>query len=366
MKATTNNDPMVRRQLRGRRIARGIAVAALAVFGLTAWIKPELFSNELDMPTAEERERARQQRKSQAQKRPRVLSQEDIERLANLRKERYRKQLIESITKLEERVIVAEQMEEEATARFRNDPKTLPSLENVIPRQAKEAKDRLIRDYLAGTGGYSAYGAPGWKEIDHQSGIILASFKSWQDKQIQVHIADAADKLHQATANMIWETKDGPGTFSVETQRLTRTLAGNAKAFATDNVDLALRGHASAADHPLTPPQRADIPGTLSPMTIAQLHELSQELAAHYSDLMGDVSAAELAEVADITFPEAIEKLAHESFVEDNMADDLDGLENQRPLTAEELEALSEKLQAAAASAARAVMESTPASEGGT
>ncbi|QQL44747.1 hypothetical protein [Sulfuriroseicoccus oceanibius] len=366
MKATINNDPIARRQLRGRRIARGVSLAALAIFGLTAWIKPELFSNELDMPTAEEREKARQERKNQSQKRPRVLSKEDIERLANKRKERYRKQLIESITKLEERVTVAEQMEAEATELFRNDPNTLPSLKTLIPDQIKGAKGSLMEEYRVGNQDMNAFITPDWQQVDRCFGVLFNGMSQWETTPNLQPMADAAEKLHSTVKGMSWKTDKGDDGFTVATKRQARTLAGNTMALATNNVDLALRGNASAEDHPLTQPQRADLAATLSPMNIAQLHELSQKLGAHYSDLMGDVQAAKLAEVANITFPEAIEKIAHESYVQDDLSKELNGIEGQMPLTDEQLEALSALLQEAAASAARALTSSTPAKEGGT
>jgi len=366
MKATTNNDPIARRQLRGRRIARGISLAVLAVFGLTAWLKPGLFSNHLELPTAEERQRAREARKNESQKRPRVLSEEDVERLANLRKQRYRKQLVESITKLEERVTAAETLEAEATALFRNDPDTLPSLETLIPVQAKSAKDAVMNDYRQGNQDMNAFITPAWQQIDRGFSGVFDGVGQWDNPHSMRQMAEAAEKLHATVSSLRWKSTPADGSFAVTTKRKTRTLAGNIKALATGNVDLALRGNASAADHPLTPPQRADLAATLSPMNIAQLHDLSQKLGTHYSDLMGDVQAAKLAQVADLTLPEALDKIAHESFVQDDLSNELNGVEAQMPLTAEQLEALSALLQDAAASAARALANATPASEGGT
>lgn len=366
MKATINNDPMVRRQLRGKRIARGISFTALGIFLGTAWLCPDLFSNELNMPTAEEREKAKRERKNKAEKRPRVLSEEDIERLAKLRKNRYRKQLVESITKLEARVIVAEQLEAEATARFRNDPNTLPSLKALIPSHARLSSDALIKEYRAAPTGTNAFHHPQWRTIGDTVPSLQIAASQLDSPEAQKAAAQAAEKLNEAVVTMNWGSEETPDGFSTEALRLTRTLEGNTKALATNDVELALRGHASADDHPLTPPQRADLAQTLRPMAIAELHQLSQKLAGHYSDLIGDVRAADLADVAGITFPEALDKIAHESYLQDDLADSLDGIESQSPDGDAALQDMTDALNDAAASAARALMESTPESEGGT
>ena len=134
MKATTNKlDPIERRMQRGRKIARTVTVVVLLVVGVTAIIYPGIFSAQLNMPTEEEREEAKKQRKKNQTKKPkRRLSKLDVERLAKLREKRARKHMIEILRRLEKRIIIAETKEAAVTAKFREGPRLFDSLGGLM------------------------------------------------------------------------------------------------------------------------------------------------------------------------------------------------------------------------------------------
>ena len=141
---TTNKpDPIQARMQRGRKIAISLTVSAVAVFGLTAWIYPEMFQASLTMPTEEEREKAKKERRKQRNKPKRELSKEDIERIAKLRESKARKHLLEILRRLEKRIVIAENLEIAATEKFRDDPALFESLKGLMSKHAERVSSRL-------------------------------------------------------------------------------------------------------------------------------------------------------------------------------------------------------------------------------
>lgn len=358
MKATTNKlDPMERRMLRGRKIARSLTLAALVGVGTTAVVCPELFLSKLSQPTEEEREAAKKERKKKRSQKPKSrLSKKDIERLAKLRESRARKHLIEILVRLEKRILIAEAEEAATTAKFREEEDLFPSLQKLMAvhgeklsvkiRSASddarrsiargEKIDRAIYDQLS--------------QISRQSYQLVRDSRSYSSNPNEESLILLKASLARVSKEL------GKDVISIDTQahRYLKSLSQNIRAIETQDNNLAVRGFAQPGDHPLTTSQRVNVRATCKPMPIEKLHELSQDMAAHYTNLMGDVEAGELAEAAQIPFPEALDKLAHQPFAKDDLQD---SLKHDLPENMDQLDKLTDSLNEAKASAERGLKE---------
>jgi hypothetical protein len=335
MKATTNKiDPIEKRMRRGRKIARSATLVVLLAVGVTAMIHPDLFSAQLKMPTEEERENAKKQRKKNQNKKPqRRLSKLDVERLAKLREKRARKHLMEILRRLEERIVIAEKEEAAVTAQFRKDPRLFDSIKDLIVSHTKKFAQAMRKD--VGSYTYPFHRSKQPMNSVNRALIIAVSkmSRSLGSTSIQKYAKstsdDSLDDLIHDFSKMealLADEKVVKMGFVPEkqTKRYLTSIKENAVAIKSNDRDRAVRGFAQPEDHPLNTSQRSALDRTLSPMSMAQLHQLSQDMATHYTNLMGDVDAGALAEAADIPFPEAVEKLAHQPFAADDMQELLD------------------------------------------
>lgn len=361
MKATTNKplDPIEQRMRRGRRIARIFTLTVLVTVAVTAVINPGLFSADLKMPSAQEREEAKKSgQKKRASKPKRRLSPKDIERLAKLRRDRARKHVMEILRRLEKRIVIAEAKEAEVTAKFREDPRLFDSLKklivthaNKIYRGANSMRYRVIRPTMSQE-----------ERTELTNSLMPLNKQAWKLSPLlreyqKAASPEALEKMVSVSRDLVPLMERPELRKYVETQwiRYAKSIDQNGTALKTQNKDLAVRGFAQPEDHPLTTSERKYFEKTLQPMTMASLHQLSQEMAYHYKNLMGDVDAGQLAEVADIPLPEALDKLAHQPYAKDDMQD---ALQQGVPANLEELDALTEALGDAQASAGRALQES--------
>lgn len=361
MKATTNKplDPIEQRMQRGRRIARTFTLTILAAVAVTAVINPDLFSAELRMPSEQEREEAKKARQKKRSSKPKSrLTPKDIERLAKLRRDRARKHVMEILRRLEKRILIAEAKEAEVTERFREDPRLFDSLHKLIGEHAVKlghglnnmrysvARPRLTQQ----------------ERSELSRTLMPLTKKTWKlgptGREFQrTSSPQALDELMSLARGSIPLMEQPEVSQHVETQwiRYAKSIVQNGTSLKTRDKDLAVRGFAQPEDHPLSAGERRDFDATIKPMTMAGLHQLSQDMAYHYKNLMGDVEAGQLAEVADIPMPEALDKLAHEPYAKDNMQQEL---QQGDPADMAELDALTEALGDAQASAGRALQES--------
>lgn len=371
MKATINKvDPIERRMQRGRRIARGCTLAALIGVGVTAVVNPGMFSSKLPMPTAEERDEAKKQRKKKKASKPKSrLTKKDIERLAKLRESKARKQMIEILVRLEKRIIIAEVEEARTTAKYRKSEGLFDSLANLLSEHVPEFGTRAHREI-------GEYRVAFWRAKDRdelradamtealahsiKNNVLVRTYRSSKAKSG----LDAIQATAKQIESLLSRLEEYDVVLKPQTLRYLKSILSNAEAISTENRDLAVRGFAQPEDHPLNKGQRKNVRATCKPMSMNQLHQLSQEMAAHYTNLMGDVEAGELAAATEISFPEALDKLAHEPFAKDDLKDSLD---QSLPGTSDELEGYSDALNEAQASAARALREAdgeVPGEEG--
>lgn len=356
---TSKQDPIQARMQRGRRIAISLTASAVAVFGLTAWMYPEMFRANLDMPTAEEREAAKKEKRKHRKKPKRELSQKDIDRLAKLREAKARKHLLEILRRLEKRIIIAEKKEITATAKFREDPALFPSLKRLMNQHTQRISSRLsAKGSTIHNSGDKVHSFYTKKAISKFYGIQNQGYDlaNTVRKYTQNGKERSYSKLNAILDEMLSQTEGDPDTV-VETQtiRYMKSIKSNAKAVHAKDRDLAVRGNALPEDHPLDNSERSSFNRTISKMDTAQLHQLSQDMGEHYSNLMGDVEAAELAEEEKISFPEALDKLAHEPYAKDDLQEEL----NQGdPQTMDELDQMTDTLNQAQSSAERALQES--------
>lgn len=345
--------------LRGRKLARIGTLGVVAGLGLTAMINPDFFLSALNMPTAEERAESKQQRKNQQPKKPEQrLTQQDIERLAKLRDLKARKHLINILVRLEERIVIAEKAEAATTARFRLNDDLFPSLQGLISAHSAELVLKVRDDVASMRGAFAKQGGRAFRndlgELSQDSyRLQVASAKYSADPSpdsldvVSSYLTSVQEKLAGFESQQLAVSK--------QTYRYLASMQQNVIALKTQDRDLAVRGFAQPEDHPLSAAQRLDVRATCSPFEISRLHELSQEMSLHYSNLMGDVNAGKLADAAKIPFPEALDKLAHEAFVKDNLQDQLD---QQIPNDADSLEGFTDNLNEAKMSAERALEES--------
>lgn len=346
---------------RGRRVARTATLTALVALGTTFFINPDLFSSQLRMPSAEERAEAKKLRKKNQSKKPkRRLTKQDIERLAKLRESRARKHMMEILRRLEQRIVIAEKKEAEVTAKFRKDPRLFSSLRNLIPRHAIKLNEHLGKDRQrwdqSAEGGHrdrkqylqlSRLFQPSWN--------LLTLGRQYQHTPTPDKLDTILSNTRLLESNLKKESFKKLGlSIEKQTHRYLKSVADNARAIKTQDRDLAVRGFAQPEDHPLTQSQRRDFNRTISPMTMARLHELSQEMATHYVNLMGDVEAGKLADVANIPLPEALDRLAHQPFAEDDLQEPL---KQNTPENTDELDEFSAALNEAQISAERALTE---------
>ncbi|NWK56390.1 hypothetical protein HW115_12270 [Verrucomicrobiaceae bacterium N1E253] len=359
MKLTTSKelDPIERRMQRGRRVARVVTCIVLLAVGVTALLKPDLFSAQLSMPSEQERAEAKKQRqKKQSQKPRRRLSKLDVERLAKLREERARKQMMEMLRRLEQRIVLAEKEEAAVTARFRKDPALFDSLLPLLVEHSDKVYGAIRKSRM------QAYG--------EKTSVLHQKLKQLEPVAREVQIVWQFARRYQSHA-----TEDAFKPLAAAVDRLTRVLAesdytellgqqalryglsiqSNVDAIRNQDRDMAVRGFAQPEDHPLSASQRAQFDRTIRPMTMAELHQLSQLMAEHYKNLMGDVAAGELADAAEIPFPVALDKLAHEPYAKDDMQEEL---QQEMPENVDQLDQFTEALTEAQMSAARALMES--------
>ncbi|MFC4992906.1 hypothetical protein [Rubritalea tangerina] len=362
MKATTNKqDPMELRQRRGRRVAGGATLALAAALGVTAIVHPDLFRAELSMPTAEEREKAKQERKKKkAQKPKRKLSKKDIERLAKHRDAKARKHLVEILVRLEKRIVIAEEKEAETTAKFRKSEDLFESLVGLIGQHTEKGKVAISEDIRA-YNDMRMHGRGGSLEVAKDLRVVSRGAYEMErlGKQYAANPSEAGLEMVVARAEELQKqlaVAEGNGVMvRAQTQRYLSSILTNAKALRTQDRNLAVRGFAQPEDHPLSQPERRVLRKYLAPLEMDQLHALSQEMASHYTNLMGDVEAGELAEAADIPYPEALDKLAHQAFAKDNLEE---GLNQAMPENMDQLDNFTDALNEAQASAERALAES--------
>ena len=350
MKATTDNiDPIQVRMLKGRRIARMFTISTVAVVGLTAMVYPDIFRSELQAPTAEEREKAKQERKKNSIKKKKVerLTKEDVRKLAKLRSAKTKAKLQAILRKIEQRIIIAETAERKITEVFREDPRLMQALNQLIPELHRKATSSLAIYQNALDRKSPEYGAR-----SKQARAINS--KLWE---ISRHYRSGSLEKVKSSAEALIKTIEGLSDDSNIPTTVSRKLKGiiqNIKAIQTNDKDLAVRGYAEPEDHPLNRSERSQFDDTIAPMSIAQLHELSQLMSEHYSNLAADVEAAKLAEAEKITLPEAIEKMSHDPFDKDDLQE---GLNQETPSDTDELAELTDALNEAERSAERALRE---------
>lgn len=358
MKATTSKtDPIQLRMQRGRKVARTTTLATLAALAILFFINPDLFTSHLKMPSAEERAEVKKQRKKKQNKKPkRRLTKKDIQRLAKLREKRARKHMMEILHRLEKRIVIAEQKEAAVTAKFRKSPNIFPSLQKLIPSHIFKFQNRLDKDIW------------NWSTLEKgnlgSQTVTTLIRTSWaiRTQGLGYQNAPSPDKLDAiiSSTSLLESTLSGAALqhpkFRIEkqTHRYLKSIKKNSRAIKTQNRDLAVRGFACPEDHPLNSSQRQRFNQTLTPMSMARLHQLSQEMATHYTNLMGDVDAGKLAEIANIPFPQAIEKLAHQPYSENDLQIPL----NQKtPENIDQLDDFTSALNEARISAERALEE---------
>lgn len=357
---TTNKpDPIQARMQRGRKIAISLTVSAVAVFGLTAWIYPEMFQASLTMPTEEEREKAKKERRKQRNKPKRELSKEDIERIAKLRESKARKHLLEILRRLEKRIVIAENLEIAATEKFRDDPALFESLKGLMSKHAERVSSRLRAKS-------SAISNSGNKRYDYYTKESIDKFHKVQQQSynlsyvVRNYISEPKDKqfskMHSMLDEMLSHIEgDSDSVVDTQTVRYMKSIKSNSEAIQNKNRDAAVRGNAVPEDHPLDRSERGRFNNTISDMNMAQLHQLSQDMGEHYSNLMGDVEAADLAEEESISLPEALDKLAHEAYAKDDLQEELS---QGMPETMDELDDFSDAQNQAQSSAEKALQES--------
>ena len=347
---------------RGRKIARGLTMVVLIAAGAVYFIYPDLFSAQLKMPSAEERAEAKKKRQQNQSKKPkRRLSKLDIERLAKLREQRARKHMMEILRRLEKRIIIAEKQEAQTTAKFRTDPRLFPSLQKLLSEHfnkyivqiSRERADMMVANLKGGD-----------FDAIHTALVPMRNAeRSLMDEVRGYESAASPEKLEA----IIQQTKAiesliGGGALlklgfvpKKQTHRYLKSIAANAEAIKNQDRDLAVRGFAQPEDHPLNATQRQYFDRTIEPLSMARLHQLSQEMAAHYTNLMGDVEAGKLAEVADIPLPEALDKIAHQPYAKDDMQEQLN---QDDPDDIDQLDEFTGNLDEAQRSAERALKES--------
>lgn len=334
-------DPIKKRMVRGRKIAQMITLAVVAVVGLTAMIYPEVFRSEMQSPSREELAEANKNKLKKSDKPQRRLSKRDIERLANLRNERARKHMMEILRRLEKRVIIAEKDEVEMTAKFRDRPDTLEKLPGLANKQANAAYEDFQNYYRNITSTDTSKRGELTQLSIHFSTLV---YDRGEKKKTLKLVLDEIEKYGES----------GDEIPSLVIRKL-KSAEINIQAYETKNKDMAVRGHATPEDHPLTKAQRRVFDATINPMNMAQLHKLSQELAEYYKNLLGDTEAGKLAEIAKISFPEALNRLAHDGYDKDDMQEELS---KSDPESLDDLADMTSSLNEAERSAERALTES--------
>ena len=163
-------------------------------------------------------------------------------------------------------------------------------------------------------------------------------------------------KMHSMLDEMLSHIEgDSDSVVDTQTVRYMKSIKSNSEAIQNKNRDAAVRGNAVPEDHPLDRSERGRFNNTISDMNMAQLHQLSQDMGEHYSNLMGDVEAADLAEEESISLPEALDKLAHEAYAKDDLQEELS---QGMPETMDELDDFSDAQNQAQSSAEKALQES--------
>lgn len=361
MVATINKmDPIEKRMQRGRKIARNCTLAVLLGVGLTAALKPSLFSTVLSFPTEEEREKAKSERKKKRSNKPKSrLTQKDIEKLAKLRKQRARKHLIEILVRLEARILIAEAKEKATTAAFREEANLFPALQRIVLQHAGQlssqvaAQSNNAQAQMRNSGGYKKDVMRTLGAVHSQSYRVERSAQNYQKDPSAAKLAEVLSATRQIETLMGDQHLAGTSyDYSVQTRRYLTSILSNLKAIETQDRDFAVRGFAQPEDHPLDQSQRKNVRSAVSSMPTARLHQLSQEMAEYYSNLMGDVDAGELAKAAEIPFPEALEKLAHEPYAKDDLED---ALKPDMPMNEEQLDTFTEGLEEGKGSAEKAL-----------
>lgn len=360
MKATTNNiDPIERRMQRGRKVARAMTLVVLIFVGGAAAVYPDIFRAYLDLPTEAERAEAKKQRKKNKASKPKSrLSKLDIERLAKLREAKARKHLMEILRRLEKRIMIAETKEAAVTEKFRDDPRLFDALRDLLPHHGEGFSSAVIAEINNVRKSGNGYDNPNIRELyrfSSASRSLSSECRHYQNDASEERMQRLLRRAETLQKNIASGQLEKWGyTLGTQTHRHLKSLVSNATALKNKDRDLAVRGIALPEDHPLNSEQRQKFNQTISPMTMAKLHQLSQDMATHYTNLMGDVAAGELADAAEISLPEAFEKLAFEPFA----ADDLEQLLEQNiPENAEGLEQFTDALGEGEASAERALEE---------
>ena len=344
--------------LRGRKLARAFTIAAILALGLIAAINPGFFLSALNMPTAEEREESKKQRKNQRPKKHKSrLSKKDVANLAKLREARARKHLINILVRLEQRIVIAERAEAATTAKFRESEDLFTSLQSLMAKHGESLTQRLIADTSAMRKQLAKEGTTLYQS--NFGGLVSQGFKlksasnRYASKPTNDQLTVVSAYI-QAIEEKLTEAESRKLNVGKQTYRYLISMKQNIQVIKTQDRDLAVRGFAQPEDHPLTTEQRRNVRSTCKSFSTARLHELSQEMSLHYSNLMGDVNAGKLADAAKVPFPEALEKLAHEAFVKDDLQSEL----NQGiPDSVEGLEGFSDNLAEAKSSAERALVE---------
>lgn len=292
---------------RRRRLAIALCTLLVLLCSGVVIISPDLLSSILPLPDKEEAgAQTKAKSKSVSEKKRRPLPKQLEKRVVRKKKEMLRKRMVKDIERMRKTVADLERLERQRMEEYmeRRDPRQdmmerLVDLGKVVSDKAHTYHNKNDHDLAEALDSEARQMA---KDVAEEMAKQAENGPSAGDEENLKKLADKAGELSQRLAEAAKSASDEEsGRDAEEAAFAASELASGLEKLGEGDLAEMTEGLADSETNPLN-----GVDQPMSELGVEELHELSQDLAAHASDLFTDIKAAEKSEAGEMSFADSL------------------------------------------------------------
>lgn len=314
---TTNsiNDALERIYARRRRLALVICLLIVAIASITLTVHPGLLSTLLKVPEREqdsETDKNRPKKKTITKKKPRSMPKELENKVVKKKKDQLRKRMISEIKRMQRQVTNLEEIECQRMKELEDlrDPRIdmierIREVAQVMKQKAHTFNNRDSRQNVSDLNRESR------ELVDEIEGELEQVAKETETTEAnstpgnEDRLKELSDKAGDLGKRLDGASREAPSSVPKQDAELASMAAEEVSRsldqLANNDTSEMTEGLADRDTNPMRSETRP-----LEELSIKELHDLSQDLAAHANDLHSDIQAAEDAKENDMSFNDSL------------------------------------------------------------